>query len=131
MPAKLGAHMSIAGGCEKAVWAAVHDELQTLPFLGGHRLVVVDAADPFVTKHRAALEKYLAAPASTGVLVLDVKSWPANTRLAKLIDGNGTLVCKAPPAARLPEWCARWCEAEHGKQLRLLETPDQTPLVAT
>ena len=102
---------------EKAVWSAVHDELQTLPFLGGHRLVVVDAADPFVTKHRAALEKYLAAPASTGVLVLDVKSWPANTRLAKLIDNNGTIVCNTPPPARLPEWCARWCHSEHGKQL--------------
>jgi DNA polymerase-3 subunit delta len=102
---------------EKAVWSSVHDELQTLPFLGGRRLVVVDAADPFVTKYRPALEKYVAAPSSTGVLVLDVKTWPANTRLAKLIDANGTIVCKAPPAGRLPEWCARWCQAQHGKQL--------------
>jgi DNA polymerase-3 subunit delta len=51
------------------------------------------------------------------VLVLDVKTWPANTRLAKLIDANGTIVCKAPAASRLPEWCARWCQAQHGKQL--------------
>src|SRR5579884_1280707 len=91
---------------DKAVWSAVHDELQTLPFLGGHRLVVVDGADPFVTRNRPALEKYVAAPSATGVLVLAVNSWPSNTRLAKLIDANGTLVCKAPAVSRLPEWCA-------------------------
>src|SRR6476646_9078683 len=77
---------------DKAVWSAVHDELQTLPFLGGHRLVVVDGADPFVTKNRPALEKYVAAPSSSGVLVLEVNSWPANTPLAKLIDNIGTVV---------------------------------------
>jgi DNA polymerase-3 subunit delta len=102
---------------DKAVWAAVHDELQTLPFLGGYRLVVIDGADPFVTNYRQKLEKYVAAPSSTGVLVLVVNTWPANTRLAKLIDANGTIVCNAPATARLPEWCARWCQAQHGKQL--------------
>jgi DNA polymerase-3 subunit delta len=102
---------------EKAVWADVHDELETLPFLGGRRLVAIEGADPFVTKHRAALEKYVGRPSATGVLVLEVKSWPANTRLAKLVDANGTLVCKALPAARLPEWCARWAASRHGKQL--------------
>ncbi|HKI32939.1 MAG TPA: DNA polymerase III subunit delta [Gemmataceae bacterium] len=102
---------------DKAVWSAVHDELHTLPFLGGHRLVVVEGADPFVTRNRAALEKYVAEPSSSGVLVLHVNSWPATTKLAKLIDSNGTLVCKAPAAARLPEWCVRWCLAQQGKQL--------------
>jgi DNA polymerase-3 subunit delta len=102
---------------DQAVWAAVHDELHTLPFLGGHRLVVLEGADPFVTAHRAALEKYVAAPSATGVLVLGVKSWPANTRLAKLIDNDATITCKAPAPARLPEWCMRWCQSRHGKQL--------------
>ncbi|HEX5269490.1 MAG TPA: DNA polymerase III subunit delta [Gemmataceae bacterium] len=102
---------------DKAVWSSVHDELQTLPFLGGRRLVVVEGADPFVTKHRPALEKYVAAPAATGVLVLTVNSWPATTRLAKAIDNNGTIACKAPAASRLPEWCARWCKAQHDKEL--------------
>ena len=102
---------------DKAVWSTINDELHTLPFLGGHRLVVVEAADPFVTKFRTSLEKYVAAPSSSGVLVLWVNTWPANTRLAKLIDNNGTLVCKAPAASRLPEWCVRWCQGQHGKQL--------------
>jgi DNA polymerase-3 subunit delta len=102
---------------DKAVWSAVHDELQTLPFLGGRRLVVIEGADPFVTAHRAALEKYVAAPSATGVLVLVVKTWPANTRLAKLIDNNGTITCNTPALSRLPEWCARWCQTQCGKQL--------------
>jgi DNA polymerase III subunit delta len=102
---------------DKATFAAVHDELQTLPFLGPRRLVVVDTADPFVTRHRAALEKYVANPAPHGVLVLDVKSWPANTRLAKLLDGPGTISCKAPAGQRLTEWCVKRMASAHGKQL--------------
>jgi DNA polymerase-3 subunit delta len=102
---------------DKAAWAAVHDELQTLPFLSPRRLVVVENADPFVTRHRTALEKYAADPAPHGVLVLEVKSWPANTRLAKLLDGPGTVSCKAPAAHRLPEWCVKRLASAHGKQL--------------
>src|SRR6516162_920942 len=48
---------------ETATFAGVHDDLETLPFLSARRLVVVEQADPFVTKYRAALEGYLAKPA--------------------------------------------------------------------
>src|SRR5689334_11624689 len=68
---------------DKLDFATVRDDLSTLPFLGPRRLVIVEAADPFVTQYRAALEKYVAQPAASGVLVLDVKSWPSTTRLAK------------------------------------------------
>ncbi len=102
---------------DKAVWSSVHDELDTLPFLAGRRLVHVENADPFVTRHRGALEKYFAAPSATGVLVLEVKAWPATTRLAKMLDNAGSLACKAPAAHRLPEWCVGWAAAAHGKQL--------------
>src|SRR5262249_11216119 len=87
------------------------------PFLSACRLVVVENADPFVSQFRTQLEKYVAAPAATGVLVLDVKSWPANTRLAKLLSDEATIVCKAPAAHRLPVWCAQWAASCHGKQL--------------
>src|SRR5262245_53884756 len=65
--------------------ATVRSELETLPFLASRRLVVVENADPFVTAHRSALEKYVAQPASAGVLVLEVTTWPATTKLAKLL----------------------------------------------
>lgn len=102
---------------DKTSFAAVQDELRTLPFLASCRLVVVDAADSFVTSHRAALERYLSEPAPHGLLVLDVKSWPANTRLAKLLPEAATINCKGPAAARLPDWCVRWVEAAHAKKL--------------
>jgi DNA polymerase-3 subunit delta len=102
---------------DKADFSVVRGELETLPFLSPRRLVVVDKADPFVTRHRAAIEKYIAAPASTGILVLDVASWPANTKLAKALDANTTIVCKALSAQKLPDWCIQHAEATHGKQL--------------
>src|SRR5262245_59078306 len=60
---------------ETAEFPAIRDELATLPFLCPRRLVVVDNADPFVTNYRTQLEKYVAEPATSGVLVLDVKTW--------------------------------------------------------
>src|SRR5258708_2701381 len=81
---------------DRASWSAVRGELETLPFLAERRLVVIDQADPFVTQHRAELEKYLAVPARTGVLALEVKTWPANTRLAKLVNADATITCKSP-----------------------------------
>src|SRR5260370_23684222 len=44
---------------DTANFAAVRDELETVPFLSPRRMVVVENDDPFVTRYRAALEKYL------------------------------------------------------------------------
>ncbi len=102
---------------DRAEFASVRDELETLPFLGSRRLVVIDNADPFVTRYRALLEKYVEKPAGNGTLVLDVKTWPANTRLAKALGEAGTLTCKAPAAYKLPPWCVQWTASRHEKQL--------------
>jgi DNA polymerase-3 subunit delta len=101
---------------DKAEFSTIRGELETLPFLSPRRLVIIEKADPFVTKHRAALEKYVADPSATGVLVLDVTTWPATTRLAKALAGDATITCKAPSAHKLPEWCVQRAVA-HGKQL--------------
>jgi DNA polymerase-3 subunit delta len=101
---------------DKADFSVVRGELETLPFLSARRLVIVDKADPFVSRHRLALENYVARPSATGVLVLDVASWPATTKLAKALDTNSTITCKALTAQRLPEWCIQRA-AVHGKQL--------------
>jgi DNA polymerase-3 subunit delta len=109
------AYSSHAG--DKAVFSAVFDELQTLPFFSKRRLVVVDAADPFVTKYRSLLEKKTKEMPDTGVLVLDVKTWPSNTKLAKIVPDEATLVCKARAAHTLPPWCIKWAQSQYGKQL--------------
>lgn len=102
---------------DKATLAEVFDELDTLPFFFRRRLVVVDNADPFVTRYRAELEKKVGHLPATGTLVLDVKSWPANTRLARLVETAATIVCKAPAAYRMAPWCTEWAKAHYGKQL--------------
>jgi DNA polymerase-3 subunit delta len=107
-------YTSFAG--DKTTFAEVHAELSTLPFFGSKRLVVVNAADPFITKARDKLEDYAKEPSKTGVLVLEVASFPATTRLAKML-GEGGINCKAPTSRALTDWCVRWCASQHGKQL--------------
>ncbi len=101
---------------DRANFSLVLNDLTTLPFVGSRRLVVVEVADPFVSAERLKLEKYVQQPSAVGVLVLEVTSWPATTKLAKLVPESATIVCKAPVTKRLPDWCVRWSE-KHGKQL--------------
>src|SRR4051812_14816620 len=67
-------------GEEEIQWSTVRSELDTLPFLSPRRVVVIETADAFVTEFRGTLEKYVAQPSKSGVLVLEVKSWPSNTK---------------------------------------------------
>lgn len=107
---------------DKAVWRDIHSELQTLPFLSPRRLVVVENAEPFVSAHRPQLEKYLAAPVRSGVLVLEVKNWLATTKLYKLLDGPSAIACKALTGQKLAEWCRQWASGQHKKQLLVAAT---------
>jgi DNA polymerase-3 subunit delta len=97
----------------------VLEELATVAmFGGGKRLVLVEEADDFVTRYRPELEHYVARPKSTGVLVLEVKSWPANTRLYKAVAKEGLCVnCTSPPPGRLTRWLVSWAERVHGVRL--------------
>src|SRR6266568_5624106 len=101
---------------DQADWSTIRGELQTLPFLSPRRVLVIDQADEFVSNNRQTLEKYVARPAP-GVLILDVRTWPATTKLAKAIPDAATLVCKTPKPAQLPSWCVQRASAEYGKKL--------------
>ncbi len=93
---------------EHAALADVLDEVRTLPFLAPRRVVVVENADPFVTAHRKELEAFTENPAASGALVLLVKTWPANTRLAKLVAQVGQAIdCKSAREHELPDWLVR------------------------
>lgn len=102
---------------DKAEWSMVRNDVETLAFFGGRRLVIVENADPFVTKYRKQLEKYVTEPAKSGTLVLDVKSFPATTKLAKQIHKDVLITCKAPTHAKLVSWSQAWCKSEWGKEL--------------
>jgi DNA polymerase III subunit delta len=97
----------------------VLDELATVAMFGGvKRLVAVEQADDFVSRYRQQLEDYVQRPGRTGVLVLDLDSLPANTRLYKLIAAGGLGIdCSAPAEARLTKWLADWAKKRHNVQL--------------
>jgi len=104
----------------KANLAEVLDCLATLAmFGGGQRLVIVEDADKFVTRYRAELEDYVSQPAAGGVLVLTLKTWPANTRLYKAVASSGlAIACSAPTPARLAKWLVSWSKQAHRLELQ-------------
>lgn len=104
---------------EEAVITEVLDELRTLPFLGPRRAVEVHGADGFITKYREMLEKYLASPCATGVLILlPEKPLRGNLRLTKLINKIGqTFSLGTPKSHEIPHLLARLAKDTHGKTL--------------
>lgn len=96
----------------------ITDELLTVSMWGERRLVLVEDADEFVSKHRAGLEKYADKPAKKSVLVLDVKSWPKNTRLAKLVAKTGLeLDCSELKGAALQKWISETARDVQGRTI--------------
>jgi DNA polymerase-3 subunit delta len=106
---------------DRATWAAVTEDLHTLPFLSPRRLVIVENADPFVSAERPRLERLFRDLSGrsnpTGILVLDVQNWASNTNLAKQTPDSSLIVCKALSPQQLPAWCMRHCQSKHGKTL--------------
>ena len=108
--------------------ANVLSELATVSMFGGRRLVVLENADEFVTAHRAALEKYVASPAKGGVLVLDVKTWPKTTKLAKAVAKTGLeLECSELGGSELRRWLTATAQQEHA----IVLTDDAAELLAS
>ena len=98
--------------------ADILDELNTPPLFGSCRLIVLEEADDFVTRQRQALESYLDHPSQWGVLVLLLKKFPSNTRLAKRVAKNGlSLECKAPRTYEVTRWVVQWATYRYQKQL--------------
>ncbi|MBW8884268.1 MAG: DNA polymerase III subunit delta [Planctomycetia bacterium] len=112
-------------------WRDVADELSTASLFGGGkpRLVTLERADSFVSANRQRLEDYVAKPRASGVLVLDVDEWPANTRLYKALDQSGLQIDCRPPQKKgkskdidevaINRWIAAWAKSQHGIQVPL------------
>lgn len=81
-----------------AEWRDVADAVASRSLFGGggRPIAVIEEADTFVTRNRDKLEDF-ASGSAAGIVLLDVKSLPGNTRLAKAISSSGLLVsCKTP-----------------------------------
>lgn len=98
---------------DSASLADVLDELCTQSFFSPKRMVVLDPAEEFVSKNRVQLEKYAEHPAEGSVLVLAVKTFPASTRLAKILakskPGGLLIDAKSPSAGELGPWINARC----------------------
>lgn len=108
----------------------VFDEAATVPmFATATRAAVVRNADAFVSDARERLEALATAPrGGRGLVVLEVRAFPGNTRLAKAVAAHGLAIDTAIPARYdLAAWVRHWGQARHGIQLaaataaRLLE----------
>ena len=99
-------------------FATVTDTLRTISMWNPRQLVYVEEADDFVTKCRGNLEKYLEKPAKKSVLVLDVKTWPSTTRLAKKTAEIGLpLDCGGLKTPDLIKWLIENSQTRHQRKL--------------
>jgi len=120
-------------GCESfdgraADMAKVLDALRERSLFGAkRRIVVVEEADTMVKRYREKFEKYLEKPIADAVLVLEVKTWPANTRLAKAVAKSGlTIRCQVPTQGRelteftkqLKDWLIHVAHIQHEVELK-------------
>lgn len=97
----------------------VFDELRSPALFGGGRsVVIVEEADKFVSTYRGELEDYAAKPSSHGVLILEVDTWPSNTRLYKAVAASGlNIECDAPADAALAKWLSGWTKSQYRAKL--------------
>ncbi len=103
---------------DRAELAEVLDEVRTLSLLGEMRVVVVEDADGFISRHRAVLERYCQEPSDTGCLILVCKAFDARTRLYKAVKGFGGMhKCEAPRGAALLSWISERAWKTYGKRL--------------
>lgn len=98
--------------------AAVLDDLRTMTFFGGMRLVVVENADRFIRDNKDVLGRYAKSPSKTGCLVLIGTDKPDRRyALVQTADKAGGLIeCTTPKVGRLAQW-ARTRAGELGKTL--------------
>ncbi len=108
--------VSIYAG-DKLDFPPVRNDLETLPFLAPCRVVVVENADNFVTNHRPTLEHYITKHSSVGVLLMEVKTFPETTKLAKALPDAAKIACKTLRSDHLPAWCIAWAKTHHKKKL--------------
>lgn len=102
----------------EAELADVLDGVRTASLFGGHRVMIVDEADPFISEHRQALERYCANPAENSTLILLCKTLPKSTRLYRaLAQSASVLHVDAPRGAALGGWLVQRAKSTY--QVRL------------
>jgi DNA polymerase III subunit delta len=114
---------------EESAWRDVHDELATVSLFhpDERRVAVVRLADAFVKASRPQLEKWASAPVPTSLLLMELGSFPGNTKLAKIVQEKGwSIECSAPKTKgwgdpvdgkAVQGWIKAWAQRRHRLQL--------------
>lgn len=122
---------------DEAAWRDVHDQLSTRSLFDdlGIRIAVVRNADKFISKYRESLEKWADSQSSDCSLILEIQTFPANTKLYTAISKKGKLIKCTPPKKAswgnppddkaLQQWVVSWGKSRHGLEL----TANQSALV--
>jgi DNA polymerase-3 subunit delta len=104
---------------DRTTAAEVMDELRTLPFLTGRRIVVLKNADKFISANRELLETYFDNPSPTGILIMTVTGFNPRTNLAKKLEKVGQFISVSQPsAAQLPARLRQYALEAHAKTLQ-------------
>ena len=111
----------------QAEWRDVQDALRERSLFGSsQQVVVVEDADPFVKQYREKLEEIVETTPVGSSLILEVTSWPGNTRLAKAVAKNGlTISCATPEKGAeltahtklLKDWLTHQASHKYGVKL--------------
>ncbi len=113
-------YRALEGG--QTSFAEVEMELSTLSmFADGPRMVVVTDADRFVSQWRTRLERLVESPPASGILVLIVDQFPANTRLFAAASKSGILMdCGASKKkpGEIAAWLVEWATAAYRVRLQ-------------
>jgi len=98
--------------------ADVLDETRTFSMFGGRRVVIVDDAEPFITRHRQALEGFAGETTCPGVLVLICRAFDKRTRLFKALSASGAvLTCEPLKGRAVAGWLTRRAREAYAKRL--------------
>lgn len=101
---------------EDCLWRDVHDELATVSLFDpdDRRVAIVRNGDDLVKASRAAMEKWFGSPVPLSLLLLEVSSFPSNTKLFKIAAEKGMcLECAAPKGKAVEDWIKKWGAAVH------------------
>jgi DNA polymerase-3 subunit delta len=112
---------------DDTLWRDVHDELVTVSLFepDQRRVAVVRNADSWLAKCRTQLEKWCASPVPASLLILELNTFPTNTKLYKMVAEKGWCVECAPRESQISAWMRKWGRAKYGVEL----TADQADLI--
>lgn len=100
---------------ETAQLADVMDEVRSFSMFAGAKMVVIRAAEEFISRFREEMEEYVQHPSDSATLVLRCKSLPGNQKISKLIAKHGTVEsCEPPKDKDLPNWIVARAKSPHG-----------------